>query len=88
MSTASDIIKRCGGPRVIAGWLGMDRSGVQRWVYDPPRGCGNRIPEKHWEPLIAKAAANGHTVTVDELIPAGLARAPKPRRATALDKAA
>lgn len=65
----------------------MERSGVQRWVYDPPRGCGNRIPAKHWGPLIAAAAENGHTITVDELIPAEAARASK-RRRPAVAKAA
>lgn len=79
MSTASEIIKRLGGHKAVADALGMDRSGVQRWTYDPPRGCGNRIPAKHWGALIQFATLTGKTLTAEELL-AGLA---KPARRSA-----
>lgn len=70
MALASEIIKRCGGPKTVAAWLGMERSGVQRWTYDPPRGCGNRIPAKHWAVLILSAKLNGIDIALEDLIPA------------------
>ena len=70
MTPASVIIERCGGFKVVADWLGMDRSGVQRWTYDPPRGTGERVPTQHWEPLILKAAEHGVLITLEELVPA------------------
>lgn len=76
MATASDIIKRLGGFKAVADALDMDRSGVQRWTYDPPRGCGNRIPAKHWGALIQFAALTGKELSVDELL-SGLAKPAK-----------
>lgn len=76
MVTASEIIKRCGGFKVVADWLGLDRSAINRWTYDRSRnGTCERIPVKHWAPLIAKAAENGITITIDELVPIEAARA-------------
>jgi hypothetical protein len=73
MATASEIIKRCGGNKAVADWLGMERSGVQRWAYAPPKGCGNRVPSRHWAALIKAAAANGVHITLDELMPTDMA---------------
>jgi len=75
MASASEIIKRCGGPKTVALWLGMERSGVQRWTYEPPRGCGNRIPAKHWAALITAAKLNAIEISLDELVPAAAADA-------------
>ncbi len=75
MATASEIIKRCGGPKTVALWLGMERSGVARWTYEPPRGCGNRIPAKHWAALITTAKLNGIEISVNELVPPAAADA-------------
>ena len=74
MATASEIIARCGGNKAVADWLGLDRSGVQRWVYDPPRGCGNRVPSRQWAPLIRQAAKHGVHITLDELMPDDMAK--------------
>lgn len=70
MTPASKIIERCGGFKVVADWLGLDRSGVQRWTYEPPRGTGERVPTQHWAPLIRKARENGVEIELDELVPA------------------
>ncbi|MDP1873680.1 carph-isopro domain-containing protein [Phenylobacterium sp.] len=66
MTTVRQIISRCGGNRVVAEWLGLDRSAVQRW------GIGNRVPAKHWAALIQEAGKRGVVVTVDELLPPGV----------------
>ncbi len=75
MTPASQIIERCGGFKIVADWLGMDRSGVQRWTYDPPKGAGDRVPMRHWSALIAKARANGVEIQPSELMPADVAKA-------------
>lgn len=62
---ASQIIERLGGPKHVAGLLGITRNAVQRWVYPSPRGHGNRVPQKHWTALVEKS---GGKVALDELI--------------------
>lgn len=64
MTTAHTIIKRCGGPKVVADWLQIDRSTVQRWVGD------GRVPSKRWAPLMMAAKLNGIDIGLNELIPA------------------
>lgn len=61
MSPTKDIIDRCGGVSTVAGWLGLDYSGVYRW---------NRIPVQHWAPLISKAREAGIEIQLEELVPA------------------
>jgi len=74
MTTATDIIKRCGGFKAVADWLGLERTAVQRWTYPHPKGTGDQIPMKHWAPLIEAAAANGKEVTLTELMPEDVAK--------------
>lgn len=69
MTPASEILKRCGGPKVVADWLGLDRSAVQRWAYPSPKGSDEQVPMKHWPALIREAAKRGLVVTVAELMP-------------------
>lgn len=64
MATAQKIIERCGGPKVVADWLRIDRSTVQRWIGE------GRIPEKRWAPLIIAARISGKEVALEDLIPA------------------
>lgn len=73
MTPASDIIARCGGPKTVADWLGLERTAVQRWTYAPPKGTGQKVPMRHWSALIAAAAKNGHEVTLAELMPSDVA---------------
>ena len=63
MASAQALIKRCGGPRVVAEWLALDRSTVQRWVGE------GRVPSKRWAPLIIAAKLNGIEISLDDLIP-------------------
>jgi hypothetical protein len=73
MKPASEIIARCGGPKAIADWLGLERTAVQRWTYEPPKGTGEQIPVKHWAQLIGAAKGAGITILVSELLPADVA---------------
>lgn len=77
MTPASAIISRCGGPKTVADWLGLERTAVQRWTYEPPKGTGERVPMRHWSALIAAAAKHGHVVTLAELMPSDVARVAK-----------
>lgn len=69
MTPASEIIDRCGGFEAVSKRLRLDRSGVQRWTYPPPKGTGGRVPTKHWATIIELAAECGRSVTLDDLIP-------------------
>lgn len=64
MTIAQLITKKCGGPRIVADWLQIDRSTVQRWIGD------GRVPAKRWASLIIAAKMNGVEVSIDDLIPA------------------
>lgn len=67
MANAQMIIGRCGGVKAVAEWLGVERSTVQRWTYEHPRGRGNVIPVKNWATLIAVAKSHGVEITLEEL---------------------
>jgi len=75
MTPASEIIKRCGGPKAVADWLGLERTAVQRWTYPAPNGTGEQVPMKHWLPLIAAATEAGKVVLLSELMPPDVANA-------------
>lgn len=75
MTPASEIIKRCGGFATVADWLGLDRSGVQRWTYEHPKGTGERVPTQHWASLIRRAREAGVTIELHELVPSDAAEA-------------
>lgn len=69
MLLASEIIKRCGGFKAVAECVGLDRTGVQRWTYEPPKGTGNRIPPQHWGEIIRLARRNGLEIELSDLAP-------------------
>lgn len=72
MATAQKIINDCGGPKVVAGWLRLDRSTVQRWI------DGGRIPEKRWATLIIAARVNKDLdIAIEDLIPVAAMQAAK-----------
>jgi len=74
MTPASEIITRCGGPKAVADWLGLERTAVQRWTYPAPKGTGEQIPMKHWAAIITAAAGAGIEVRLTELMPEDVAR--------------
>ena len=83
MTPASQIIARCGGNKVVADWLGLERTAVQRWTYQPPKGTGERIPTKHWASLISAAKSNGVRIHPEELIPAEVVEVARRRKRVA-----
>lgn len=79
MQPASQIVARCGGYKVVAAWLRLNRSTVQRWTYPRPEdadgkvsGTGGLIPVEHWPALIERAKENGVEITVADLLPESL----------------
>jgi len=72
MIPASEIIARLGGNKAVADLLGLERTAVQRWTYEPPKGLGNRVPMRHWSTLVEKSAGK---VALSELMDADFARA-------------
>jgi hypothetical protein len=67
MANHTDIIKRLGGIRKVAGWLGhTNHTTVQGW------SDRNSIPMEHWSSLIQAAEGAGLSLTVGELMPAEL----------------
>jgi len=67
METHSDIIRRLGGIRKVAGMLEhSSHTTVQGWA------DRSRIPVEHWAGLIQAASSHGKTLAVDDLMPAEL----------------
>ncbi len=87
MTPASEIIARCGGPKAVADWLGLERTAVQRWTYPAPKGTGEQIPMKHWSAIITAAAAAGIEVRLAELMPEDVARMAEAEAASQADAA-
>lgn len=65
MTPASEIIRRLGGNKAVADMLGLERTAVQRWTYQPPRGLGDKVPMRHWTALVEKSAGS---VSLGELM--------------------
>jgi len=84
MTPASEIVKRLGGNKTVADWLGLERTAVQRWRYPAPKGLGERIPMRHWARLMDLAKDKQTPLALDELMPdevASIARTRKRRAA-------
>lgn len=69
---AGAVIKRCGGPKIVAEWLGLDRSAVLRWTHERPKGTGGMIPPKYWPALIDNARQAGTEIDATDLLPDSL----------------
>lgn len=81
MTPASEIIERLGGNKAVADLLGLERTAVQRWTYQPPKGLGNKVPMRHWAAL---AEMSNGKVSLAELMDADFARAvARPKRTKA-----
>lgn len=60
MNAAERIIKKCGGPTVVAGICGVHVTRVYRWTYDRERGgTGGIIPTRHQNRLLIGAMQQG-----------------------------
>jgi len=67
---ADAIIKRCGGYGIVAEWLRVRPSTVQRWTYED--GTAGMIPPKYWPALLKRAKASGVDIAGSDLLPAEL----------------
>jgi hypothetical protein len=57
---AENVISKCGGPKVVANWLGIDLTTVYRWRYAADRGgTGGLIPADRQQELLKIARAHG-----------------------------
>lgn len=81
MTPASQIVERLGGFQAVADLLGVTQNAVQRWTYsaeptgakgDKVKGLGDRVPMRHWAPLVAKSQGR---VSLDELMDPAFAEA-------------
>jgi hypothetical protein len=64
MEPAASIIRKLGGPAVVAGVLRVNRSYVWRWSMERERGgTGGVIPQRHIPRLIKLAAVEGVPLT-------------------------
>jgi hypothetical protein len=88
MTPASEIIERCGGPKTVADWLGLERTAVQRWTYPRPKGTGERVPMRHWSALIAAAAQHDKLISLAELMPPDVAKVARREERARSDAAA
>lgn len=64
MTPASRLIEKCGGARLVAGWLGLSIVSVYRMTYSRERGgTGGIIPAHHQQILLDQAHAAGIDLT-------------------------
>jgi len=71
MSIAESVIRKCGGPVRVAGWLGLSVTQVYRWTYPRERGgTGGVVPARRQGELLAKAQAAGIDLTPADFFPA------------------
>jgi hypothetical protein len=68
MPTVADhVIEKCGGPKVVSEWLGLDLSNVYRFTYSRSNGgTDGIIPAKHQAALLTKARENGIDLRPDD----------------------
>lgn len=69
---AQIVISRFDGIKAVADVLDLERTAVQRWTYDRPKGTGGTVPQKHWSRLLTVAAERNIQLQTDDLLPSGL----------------
>jgi len=63
-TSAERIVSKFGGPRAVAGLLGLDVSTVHRWGYPRERGGSDgQIPTRHQRALLSAARERGIDLT-------------------------
>jgi len=64
---ATTIINRCGGVSVVAEWLKLNPTSVQRWTYPKERGgTGGLVPSKRQEALMRAAREHGKVLRPED----------------------
>jgi aspartate carbamoyltransferase catalytic subunit len=72
LNPAAHVIARCGGAAAVAQMLGLHVSNVHRWTYEKGRGgTGGRIPTRHQQALIERAAERGIPLGPDDFFVGG-----------------
>lgn len=67
MEPAQTIIRKLGGPSVVAKIVGVHRTRVSSWQRDRARGgTGGRIPQNHIPALLAYASEHGLPLAPEE----------------------
>lgn len=70
MEPAESIIKRLGGPSVVAKIAGVHRTRVSNWKRPAEKGGSDgRIPSKHIQKLLGHAADNKIELTAADFFP-------------------
>jgi hypothetical protein len=68
---ASSVIKKLGGPKIVAGIVGVHRTRVSNWSRSREvGGTGGMIPMKHVARLLDFAKENGIDLSAEDFIPA------------------
>lgn len=71
MEPALTIIRKLGGPSVVAVVVGVHRTRVSNWMRSKVKGgTGGNIPQKYHRALLELAHEKGLAVTADDFLPA------------------
>ena len=67
MEPAQSIIRKLGGPSVVAGVVGIHRTRVSSWQRSRAAGgTDGRIPQNHIEPLMTLAREKGVDLKIED----------------------
>lgn len=70
MEPATTIIKRLGGPEVVARVTGRAAGAPYRWTYPvEKKGTGGLIPQRYHRPLLEYARENEIPLSADDFLP-------------------
>lgn len=70
MEPAQSIVKKLGGPSIVAGIVGVHRTRVSNWSRPKSAGgTGGLIPLKHIPTLIEAASDRNIVLTAEEFLP-------------------
>lgn len=70
MEPAYSIIRKLGGPNIVAEIAGVHRTRVSNWARPKESGgTGGSIPFRHVPALIEAAAAKGIALSADDFLP-------------------
>ena len=69
LSPAREVVAKCGGVRATARALELHPSAVSKWrVSSKQKGTGGRIPQRHWQALLAHAKKERIELTLSDLV--------------------
>jgi hypothetical protein len=81
MTIAEKIIRKCGGHRQVAAWLGLSLPQVYRWTYPREKGgAGGLVPARRQAALLAKARQAGIDLRPEDFFAVAATPAARERR--------